>query len=175
MGNRKHYVLQSKATGKQASRADQAMLANKLKAREISTAGQGGGIADLLLPRTPKEKAALQKVEKLYDVVQVTKRAGGERAQAREEVEKEHFLIVALAELYSKSGGHGQHQRETVKNLTEWICGELKNYRTEVCKLIFRHSPALADRQTPDWWQKRIALRRKQLKAQDANKVKTES
>ena len=65
MGNRKHYVLQSKATGKQASRADQAMLANKLKAREISTAGQGGGIADLLLPRTPKEKAALQKVEKL--------------------------------------------------------------------------------------------------------------
>jgi hypothetical protein len=175
MGNRKHYVLQSKATGKQASRADQAMLANKLKAREISTAGQGGGIADLLLPRTPKEKAALQKVEKLYDVVQVTKRAGGERAQAREEVEKEHFLIVALAELYSKSGGHGQHQRETVKNLTEWICGELKNDRTEACKLIYKHCPALAERQKPDWWERRIAARRKQLKGQEMTAVKTES
>ena len=175
MSTRKRYVLQSKATGKQASRADQATLANKLKAIEISRAGHGGGITDLLLPKTSQEEATLQKVEKLYDAVEVTIRAGGERAQVRAEVEKEHALIVALAELYFKSDRCKQCQSVTVKSLTEWICGELKNHQTEVCKLIFRHSPALADRQTPDWWQKRIALRRKQLKAQDANKVKTES
>ena len=175
MSTRKRYVLQSKASGKQASRADQAALANRLKAKEISKAGYGGGISDLLLPRTPKEKATLQNVENLYDAVEVTMRAGGERAEAREEVEKEHALIVALAELYFRSARYTRHQSVTIKSFTCWICDELLNHRTEACKLIFKHSPALADRQNPDWWQKRIALRRKQLKAQHADKVKTES
>lgn len=175
MTSRKHYVLQSKVTGKQASRADQAALANKLKAKELSEAGYGGGVVDLLLPKTPEDEACLNQVAQLYDAVEVTKRANIERAQARASVEKETSLMVALAELYLKSDRSSQPQSISVKSFTRWICDELKNHRTEACQLIFKHSPALADRQNPDWWERRISLRRKQLKAQDAGEIRTES
>lgn len=175
MGTRKHYVLQSKATGKQASRPDQAAFAIKLKTKEINEAGHGGGIVDLLLPRASKEQADLDRVEQLYDAVEVTKRENVEREQARVTVEKELFLMVTLAELYLESDRYEQHKSLTVKSLTNWICDELLNHTSSATRLVLKHSPALADRQNPDWWQRRIALRRKNLKMQDAGEVKTES
>ena len=60
---KKHYVLRNKVSGKHASRTDQATLANKIKAKEISDSGRGGGIVDLLAPKTVEEEDELKKVE----------------------------------------------------------------------------------------------------------------
>ena len=175
MNTKKHYALRNKVSGKHASRTDQATLANKIKAREISNFGRGGGIVDLLAPKTVEEEDELRKVEQFYEVVEVSKRKAFERAEVKKAVEQENRLMVLLAERYLSSNKYATHKSISIKTFTRWICDELKDHNSQVCRLVLKHYPALSERQKPDWWERRIAARRKQIKAKEMSELKTES
>jgi hypothetical protein len=175
MNTKKHYALRNKVSGKHASRTDQATLANKIKAKEISDSGRGGGIVDLLAPKTVEEEDELKKVEQFYEVVEVSKRKAFERAEVKKVVEEDNRFMVLLAESYLSSKRYSTHKSTSIKTFTRWICDELKDHNSQVCRLVLKHYPALYERQKPDWWERRIAARRKQLKAKEMSELKTES
>jgi hypothetical protein len=161
--NRLHLVLRSKVTGKIASRTDQEILAIRLEAVILSAAARCHGILSLLLPRNERERVLLQSASIRYAVVEVKKRASAERQRVCSSVETSHDLTVQLAELYLKSINHSEH-KISVKSFVRWLCRELKKHESEVCKYVFSLNPALADRRSPGWWEKRIAKRRQNFK-----------
>lgn len=174
MSTEKHYVLRSRRTGKIASRTGQLKLINRLQARQLTRSGRGGGIVELLLPKTAKETKALNDDDLTYEVAKVRKRTSGERTKVRSVAESDEF-ILSLLKIYVQSAGHDERKLNTVKVFVRWICDELQNHDSLVCRLVCKHSPALADRQKPDWWERRIAVRRKRTKAKEFAKTKTES
>jgi glutaredoxin len=163
MNSQRHLVLRSKKNGKVASRTDQNMIALRLKAIQLSASGRGGGIVSLLLPGSKRDKEVLEKASSRYEVVEVRKRSTQERQRIRSEIEGNNFLIVALANLYLKSINQSPY-KILLRDFARWICTELANHNSDACELVFSVCPALADRQSPSWWEKQFAQRRKNLK-----------
>lgn len=163
MNSQRHLVLRSKKTGKVASRTDQNMVALRLKAIQLSASGRGGGIVSLLLPRSDRDKKALEKASMRYEVVEVRKRSTQERQRVRSEIGGNDFLVAALADLYIRSIKQSPY-KIFLRDFARWICTEMANHKSDACELVFSVCPALADRQSPSWWEKKIAQRRKHLK-----------
>jgi len=163
MNSQQHFVLRSRATGKIASRKDQEMIALRLKAIQLSTSGGGGGVLSLLLPKTKREATELQRASLRYEVSEVRKRSTGERQRVREALEKNDALMVGLTELYLRAIKNSAY-KILVSKFAVWVCAELENHNSDVSKLVFSNCPALADRHSPSWWEKQIALKRKNLK-----------
>jgi len=158
--NRLHLVLRSKVTGKIASRTDQEILAIRLEATILNTAGRCQGILSLLLPRNERERMVLRRASVRYEIAEVKKRSSGERQRVSSLVETSHEFMVQLAELYLKSKNYSEHNI-SVKSFVRWLCRELEKHESEACKYVFALNPALADRRSPGWWENRIAIRRR--------------
>ncbi len=164
MNSQRHLVLRSKKTGKVASRTDQNMIALRLKAIQLSASGRGGGIVSLLLPQDERDERTLQKASARYQVVEVRKRKLGERKKVRSVVLQDAVVLAKLANLYWESL-RDEPIRGTVHGFAKWVCSELKDHHSDVCKHVVAICPALADRTRPGWWEKQIANRRNRQKS----------
>jgi hypothetical protein len=157
----KHYVLVG-ANDKQASRRDQWRLALQMQAEKEAAAGRGGGLVDLLLPRTPQEAKELARARKKYRLKSVKRRSPRERKSARDLVVFDDELMDNLVLLYVRERGH-LSSAQTLERFTDWICINLRNSHSEAVQLLKDSQLVLTERQ-PSWWRKQIAERRKRFK-----------
>lgn len=165
--NAQRLVLRNKASGKIASRKDQRRIALILEAERLAAGGQGGGITSLLLPNSPREKAGLAKIRKIYTVCRVKTRPGsksrmGDRNTLHSAV-NDDFLIAKLAVLFGEHiGDKPGPQMTSVKAFTRWLKKELKNTKSIAYKTALKLAPVLLEVERSDrWWESAFAERRK--------------
>ncbi len=157
----KRYVLVG-ANGKQASRRDQWRLALQMQAEKEAAAGRGGGLVDLLLPRTPQEAKELARARKKYRLKSVKRRSTRERQSARDTVVLDDELMTKLVVLYIREKGH-LASAYTIEKFCRWVSMNLRNQHSQACRLLKNNQLALTERR-PSWWMKQIAERRKRFK-----------
>ena len=165
MGQR--LVLRSKSTGKIASRKDQDVKALALEAQRLTKEGLGGGIASLLVPKSPKEKAQIAAIDKIYQASRVKTRQfeknGKSNKAALAEALKDDDLIVRLAVLYDKSIENSQAPNLTsAKAFTRWLKRELVRKNSAAYSVVLHKAPIFLDVERSDrWWADAFAQRKK--------------
>lgn len=163
MKNRKHLVLVG-PKGQRAGLRNQHLLAIQMLGYAMTQNSNNGGLAVLALPQTQKEIAHLEKlIRRGYKAKLVTMRPGeAQRRTLREHAESAN-LLVRLSELFLAD--YPNSPRATVafcREFTRWISCKLKVPGTNnVKKLLETVHPELVNRTSQDWWQKRIAQRKK--------------
>jgi hypothetical protein len=163
MENRKHFVLVG-PKGQRAGLRNQHLLAIQLLGYAMTQNSNYGGLAVLALPQTQKEIAHLEKlIKKGYKAKLVTMRPGkAQRRTLREQAESAD-LLVSLAELFLADYPNSPRATASFcREFTQWICCKLRVPGTnKVKKLLETMHPELVNRTSQDWWQKRIAQRKK--------------
>ncbi len=160
-------VLRSKATGKIAARKDQGKKALVLKAQLLKYQGLGGGITSLLLPNSPKEKANIAKIDKIYEVACVEtrpgKKSGASDKKALIDVLKDDDLIVKLVVHFGEFVGNNAIAHATsAKAFIRWFKCELSKKNSNVYLLAIEQAPVLLEVKRSDrWWADAFAQRKK--------------
>lgn len=174
----KHYALRSKAGRKRiSSLPDQAKLALQMQAAILEISGQGGGITDLLRPKTNAEAVRLNRLAATYEVVSLPIRSGTpndppERVKARNTVAGDELIAQLAAEFGRSVGTTARPHEISVQNFVNWL---FKNVAAKGCTLgiLAAHGRTLLDETDKDnvtlrhsqaWWIDQIGLRRKKLR-----------
>ena len=160
--NNQHLVLVG-ANGKQASRKDAWILAHQMWAEQETAAGRGGGIIGLLLPKNLVEQRKLNDAKKKYQFKFVKRRGNQSRKSARDIVLYDTELIVKIAHLYEQQFGH-LPKSIRIKKIANWVAKNLRNHKSQLYAIVESRSWILEERQSPGWWEKMFAERRKQRK-----------
>lgn len=166
-----HLVLKRKTNGKIASRKDQSQKAVQLKAVQLTESGTGGGITSLLLPKSAKEKAKIDVIGEIYEVLPVVVRTGKKankrgtktvRQELNSAIENDE-LMARLAVLYEKQLGHNFGTRRTSgKDISGWIRGELIKRDSPAYRAVQSLASILLEVDRKDrWWADAFARRRK--------------
>jgi hypothetical protein len=156
----KHFVLKGPG-GKQAGRLDQWYLALQFEAIKKTKAGFGGGIIDLLVPRTNKEWKTLAGLySKGYFVKEVIARPSI-RSKVRDAV-IDDTLMAQLANLFHDEKHNSPRAMSApVREFSFWISKKIGERDPMVVQLLSRAQPELPNRMGTDWWRVQIRLRRK--------------
>ena len=156
---------------------DQAKLALQMQAEILEISGQGGGITDLLRPKTNAEAVRLDRLAATYDVVSVPVRAGAPNAPpARVEVRSKvahDDLIAQLGVEFSRSVGTTPGPQQTsVQNFVNWLFKDVAA-KGPALKILAANGRELLDEtdknhitlnRSTAWWIDQIGLRRKKLR-----------
>jgi len=165
--NAQHLVLRNRVSGKIASRKDQRRIALILEVERLAAGGKGGGITSLLLPNSPKEKAELAKIRRIYTACRVKARPGSKSKtsdrNALHLAVNDDSLIAKFAVLFGKHiGDKPGPQMTSVKAFTRWLKKELKNTNSIAYKAALKLAPVLLEVDRNDrWWESAFAERRK--------------
>jgi len=161
----RHLVLKSKSTGKVASRPDQAQKALQLEAKRLSGIRAGGGITNLLLPKTEEEIVKLEAIDQTYKVEVVKARkikCSADRVRATDALMNDQ-LMAELAVLYGQTiEDPTQPRKISVKKFLEWLRREMLIKKSPAYLAIRRLAPILLDVElSARWWGDAISARRK--------------
>lgn len=158
---REHFVLLG-PKGKQPGLKNQHRVALELKAIEITQAGLGGGIISLLMPRSKKHADKLREyVDRGYTVGKVPIR-NNSRRDVRKAVASDKLIATLLAQFDNEKKLAKNKISAPVREFSLWVCEKLSDHKpNQVRRLITAAHPDLAERTSPDWWQKQIARRKK--------------
>ena len=165
--NAQRLVLRNRVSGKIASRKDQRRIALILEVERLAAGGKGGGITSLLLPNSPKEKAELAKIRRIYTACRVKARPGSKSKtsdrNALHLAVNDDSLIAKFAVLFGKHiGDKPGPQMTSVKAFTRWLKKELKNTNSIAYKTALKLAPVLLEVDRNDrWWESAFAERRK--------------
>jgi len=127
----------------------------------------GGGIAELLLPKSPQGHDELTQIGETYVVCRVKNRPGHKSGQSDRKALKvalsDDELFAILVVNYGKYiGNKPDPQRVSAKAFTGWLKRELKNPASRAYKAIRALAPVLLELKRGDrWWESAIAERRK--------------
>jgi hypothetical protein len=169
--DRKVYTLKAKKETKDgrqpmASGPEVRSRALRLKARQLASSGQGGGLVSLLEPNTNKDRSRLEQDARLYEAELVQPRRGKNGLPVRSKnraVIVDDAVVVAIVEMFAMNLGPNAKPRQTsMTAVTNWILGQLESKDTDLYKLIETRSPDLLETQPSDrWWRDQFSKRRK--------------
>lgn len=159
-----HWVLLG-PKGRQAGRKDQHLVALKIVALQLSASGEGGGIADLLTPKSTKELNGLKRLIDLgYSVKQVKPRSNLAK-DVREAVMSDKLIAQLAVRFELDKAEQIKHMQAVSRSFSEWICKNLTAAGQNDIKILIRNThPELENRIKPGWWQDQIGERVKKLK-----------
>lgn len=174
----KHYALRGQRGKKRiSSLPDQAKLALQMQAAILEISGHGGGITDLLRPKTNAEAIRLNRLAATYDVVSVPIRSGTpsdppDRVKARRKVADDD-LIAQLVTEFDRFVSPSPGPRQTsVQNFVDWLFNSVAA-KGPAFRILATGDRELLDETdanhvTPNrnrgWWIDQIGLRRKKLR-----------
>ncbi len=128
-----------------SSSQDQSVRAMRLKAGQLTTAGQGGGIVPLLLPKDDKQARRLAKDKTLYEPVEVTPRDGEGRDQpqfaaSRAPFERDDVRQYLYKQFISTLSPNSSLRQRSVTAQCRWLQAELKLRNGDIYKYLSRHA-----------------------------------
>ncbi len=153
------FVWTLKVNGAVASGIDVHRRALIRRADQLTSAGQGGGIVDALIPRDPRTIRRLQRDRVKYELSLVRARGAGERQKTRDLLALEKFLVSALAMAPPVRVPYWK-----AKDFLKWLVKALRVRGSDVYRLASQTFPLLLyqDRSVR-WWQNRVSeLKKKQ-------------
>lgn len=160
--NLKHLVLTG-PEGEQPGRPDHKDIALQFLAIKKTRAGFGGGIVNLLIPKTTKQWKTVEKLRSrgyFYKAVNA-------RPSIREEVRNAAVndgLITELAYLFVIENQNSRRAMSApVREFAVWIVKKIGERDPNIVQL-FRSQPELLNRLSVDWWKLRISCVRKRKK-----------
>lgn len=174
----KHYALQSKSKTKRlTSLPDQAKLALQMKAANLEDSGNGGGIAETLLPKTKAERIRLNRIAETNDVVLVRSRSGTsenppDRVGVRSKVADDDLMAQLAVEFGRSVGMNPRPQQGSIQNFVNWLSADVAA-KGPAYTILVTSSRELIDetdeahitlRRGQGWWIDQITLRRKKLR-----------
>jgi hypothetical protein len=149
----KTVVLTLKKNGRVVSGTDVHKRALAMYAHYRTSAGLGGGIVQLLMPKDAKEAKRLQRDLENYELVEVLMRGRGDRQRARDPKTIQTFLAGALARAPSDRLSSWK-----AKHFLEWLIEALNTEGSDVYRFAQRTHPLLLEKsRTLRWWQNRVA------------------
>ncbi len=153
---RKHYVLIG-PSGQQAGRKDHRKIAQQIVALQLIKVGQGGGIINLLLPKSRREERVLEHlIQRGYTVKEVNVREPYYKT-IRDVIQSNEF-IVQLAVRYEQERGHsGRAMSRVIEDFSSWVCLKLEDPAiNEIKRIVGKSHPELLNMRKPDWWKKQL-------------------
>ncbi len=153
------FVWTLKANGKVASGIDVHWRALIRRADQLTSAGQGGGIVDALIPRDPRTIRRLQRDRVKYELSLVRARGAGERQKTRDLLALEKFLVSALAMAPPVRVPYWK-----AKDFLKWLVKALRVRGSDVYRLASQTFPLLLEQdRSVRWWQNQVSeLKKKQ-------------
>lgn len=158
----KHFVLIG-PKGKQAGRRDQKDIALQFAAIKKTRAGFGGGIINLLLPKTIKQWQTVERLQsKGYFFKEVNTRSSI-REHVRDAAINDHLYAALVYAFLDEKGNSPRAMRAPVRELTAWITKKIREQDPIIVQL-FKSQPELLNRFKVDWWQVQTRPIRKRKK-----------
>lgn len=128
------------------------LRAARWAADDLRNLGLGGGIVDLLIPRTVRQQKQLETDQRKYTLARVRTRDKGRRGAMRDAATSPELLLQLL-------GMYPLHKASKVAFGT-WIFDQLHIKNSKVRLLIALHAPELIeDPRSINWW-KRIQVQK---------------
>jgi len=143
------------------------MKALILEAQQITKKGFGGGVASLLLPRSPEDEDQLAKIGEIYSVDRVKARPGKKSGQSDRKALQAALvndeLIAKLVSIYGEYiGSEPGPQSGAVTAFTNWLQRELDNPHGRAYEVVLALAPVLVEvKRSNRWWETAFAKRRK--------------
>jgi hypothetical protein len=158
----KHFVLIG-PKGKQAGRQDQKNIALQFAAIKMTRDRFGGGIINLLLPKTKKQWETIEKLQSRgYSFEEVTTRSSI-REQVRDAAINDRLYIALGCEFLIEKRNSQRAASAPVREFTAWITKKIKEQDPSIVRL-FTSQPELLNRRKAGWWQVQTRPIRKRKK-----------
>jgi hypothetical protein len=146
------YVL--KLNGKVVSDRKLQLRAFAWVADDLAQRGHGGGIVELLRPRTELQLRRLVMDRKKYTLEAVRGRDGGRRKSLRDQALSPDLLLALLAVCPAQPGWKR-------RQFVEWLVREMRNVTSDARGVIAAHAPdLLMTMRSYAWWYRLLGTRK---------------